>query len=99
MLLFYISPVWSTLLGILFLGERLTLNRVLAIILGFSGLAVILGAGEGFPWPRHIGDWFALGAGLTWAIALVRLFKGGATLLIEKSAYGHQLTPVLCIYP
>ncbi len=85
MLLFYVSPIWSTLLGATFLGERLTVNRILAIILGFMGLAVILGADGGFPWPRQIGDWFALVAGMLWAVASVRFFKGGATLLIEKT--------------
>lgn len=85
MLLFYISPIWSTLLGILFLGEKLTINRVLAIILGFAGLAVILGAGSGVPWPRNIGDWFALMSGMMWSVASVRFFQGGATKLIEKT--------------
>lgn len=85
MLLFYVSPIWSTLLGISFLGERLTLNRVAALVLGMSGLAVVLGAGDGIPWPRNIGDWFALASGLFWSIASVRFFQGGATLLFEKT--------------
>lgn len=85
MLLFYVSPIWSTLLGILFLGERLTFNRVLAVVLGIGGLAVVLGGGDGFPWPRQIGDWFALGSGLCWSIASVRFFQGGATLIFEKT--------------
>jgi drug/metabolite transporter (DMT)-like permease len=85
MLLFYMSPIWSTLLGILFLGERLALNRVLAIALGLGGLAVVLGGGDGFPWPRQIGDWFALGSGLCWSIASVHFFRGGATLILEKT--------------
>ena len=38
MLLFYISPVWSTLLGILVLGERITLNRIVGLLLAFTGL-------------------------------------------------------------
>ncbi len=90
MLLFYVSPIWSTLLGILFLGERLALNRVVAIALGIGGLAVVLGGGGGFPWPRQIGDWFALGSGLCWSIASVRFFQGGATLLLEKT-FGFAL--------
>ncbi len=94
MLLFYISPIWSTILGALFLGERLNWNRVLAIVLGFSGLAVILGAGDGIPWPRHAGDWFALGAGFIWAVASVRFFKGGTSLLTEKT-FGFTLCALI----
>jgi drug/metabolite transporter (DMT)-like permease len=85
MLLFYVSPIWSMLLGIVFLGERVALNRVLAMVLGMGGLAVVLGGGDGFPWPRQIGDWFALGSGLCWSIASVRFFQGGATLVLEKT--------------
>jgi len=35
-LLFYMSPLWSTLLGILVLKERLTTNRVVALLLAFG---------------------------------------------------------------
>lgn len=85
MLLFYMSPIWSTILGIVFLGERLTFNRLAAISLGLGGLCVVLGVTDGFPWPRNIGDWFALASGFCWSIASVRFFQGGAVLLIEKT--------------
>jgi len=90
MLLFYLSPVWSTILGVLVLGERLTVNRVLAVGLGLGGLVVVLGGGNEFPWPRGIGDWFALASGFAWALASVRFFQGGAALLFEKT-YGFGL--------
>lgn len=90
MLLFYVSPIWSTLLGLLFLGERLTLNRVLAIALGLGGLITVLGGEAGFPLPRHIGDWFALGAGVCWSFASVQFFRGGAEMLLEKT-FGFAL--------
>lgn len=85
LLLFYVSPVWSTLLGLVFLRERLNVNRVAALVLGLSGLIVVLGDGVSFPWPRQAGDWFALAAGLCWSLASVRLFQGGATLIFEKT--------------
>ena len=85
LLLFYTTPIWSTALGLAFLGERLSLNRVLALGLGFSGLAVILGAGVQFPWPRGVGDWLALASGLCWSLASVRLFQGGSAMLFEKT--------------
>lgn len=42
LLLFYMSPIWSTLLGLVFLRERLNINRLVALILGLGGLVVVL---------------------------------------------------------
>ena len=69
-LLFYMSPLWSTFLGIVVLKERLTGNRVVALMLAFSGLYVVLVVESGLPIPRNNGDWFALLSGLCWSVAL-----------------------------
>jgi drug/metabolite transporter (DMT)-like permease len=74
-LLFYLTPVWSTIAGWLLFGERLRLTRVLAIIFGFAGLAVILGVTEGIPTPRNAGDWTALAAGVFWSAGTLRSFR------------------------
>jgi drug/metabolite transporter (DMT)-like permease len=84
-LLFYLSPLWSTLLGMLMLNERLTANRVIALVLAFAGLYVVLVVENGLPWPRNIGDWFALLSGLCWSVASVKLFQGGAYMVLEKA--------------
>ena len=84
LLLFYMTPLWSTLLGILFLGERLTLNRVLALSLAFGGLYVVLVVESGLPVPRNAGDWCALGSGVLWSASSVKLFQDGARNLVEK---------------
>ncbi len=83
-LLFYLSPVWSTLLGIVFLNERLTANRVIGLALAFCGLYVVLVVENGLPLPRNPGDWFALLSGICWSVASVKLFQGGAKYVIEK---------------
>jgi drug/metabolite transporter (DMT)-like permease len=83
-LLFYLSPLWSTLLGILMLQERLTGNRVVALVLAFCGLYIVLVVENGLPLPRNTGDWFALLSGLCWSIASVKLFQDGARLVLEK---------------
>lgn len=83
-LLFYMSPLWSTLLGILVLKERLTGNRVVALLLAFSGLYIVLVVDSGLPIPRNNGDWFALISGLCWSIASVKLFQDGAQMILEK---------------
>jgi drug/metabolite transporter (DMT)-like permease len=83
-LLFYMSPLWSTLLGILVLKERLTTNRVVALLLAFGGLYIVLVVDSGLPVPRNSGDWFALMSGLFWSVGSVKLFQGGAHMILEK---------------
>jgi len=75
LLLFYLTPIWSTLLGIFLLGERVTFGRLAALALGFMGLLVVLGLGEGFPWPRNLGDSLGLAAGMFWSYGTVKLFQ------------------------
>ena len=83
-LLFYLTPIWSTLLGVLLLGERLTFVRVAALALGAAGLLVVLGLGVQFPWPRNLGDWLALASGVTWAYGSTRLYQMGAVATLEQ---------------
>jgi drug/metabolite transporter (DMT)-like permease len=83
-LLFYMSPLWSTLLGVLILKERFTVNRVIALLLAFLGLYIVLVVESGLPLPRNMGDWFALISGLCWSIASVKLFQDGDHMIIEK---------------
>jgi drug/metabolite transporter (DMT)-like permease len=66
-LLFYLTPIWSTIAGFLLYASKPTMKRILAIVLGLAGMMFILGAGEDFPWPRSIGDWIALTSGMLWA--------------------------------
>ena len=43
----FTSPLWTTLLAAVFLGEALTLQRVFAVVLGFTGVYVIVNPGQG----------------------------------------------------
>ncbi len=73
MLLFYLTPVWSTLLARLMLGQPITKRRVATIVLGLAGMVVILGDGVGIPTPRGIADWMGLVSGVFWGLAMVYL--------------------------
>jgi drug/metabolite transporter (DMT)-like permease len=75
LLLFYLTPIWGTLLGRVLLGERITFNRGLALALGLAGLVVILGFEGGYPLPRNGGDWMALAAGIAWAYGSLRIYS------------------------
>lgn len=74
-LLFYLSPVWSTALGILFLRDRPTVGRLATLGLGLLGLVVVLGSEGGFPWPRNLGDTLALISGFSWSLASLKLYR------------------------
>jgi len=75
MLLYYLTPVWSTLLAAVILGEIITWQRVIAIILAATGMLVIFGLGLNFPVPKNLGDWMGVFSGIVWAIAIVRIRK------------------------
>ena len=78
-LLFYMSPVWATVLGRVLLAERFTASRLAALALGLGGLWVVLGSESGVPLPRNPGDWCALAAGVMWALGTLRVHQDAAT--------------------
>ncbi|WP_435229324.1 DMT family transporter [Pseudopelagicola sp. nBUS_20] len=73
MLLFYLTPVWATILARFFLNDAITPTRVASMVLAVTGMLTIFGLGAQFPVPQNIGDWLGLGSGFLWAIAMVRI--------------------------
>ena len=73
MLLFYLTPVWATILARLVLGDGITPTRIAAMMLAIIGMLTIFGLGARFPIPQNAGDWLGLGSGFVWAIAMVRI--------------------------
>ncbi|WP_435105693.1 DMT family transporter [Arhodomonas sp. AD133] len=68
-LLFFLTPVWSTLIGRYVMGWPTPWLRLGAIVVGLAGLGFVLGADGELPFPRGLGDWLGLASGLLWAIA------------------------------
>jgi len=68
-LLFYLTPIWSTLLARLVLSQRIVRRRWLAIGLGLAGLWVIFT--PGLDSAACAADWMGLGAGVAWALGLI----------------------------
>jgi len=84
-LLFYLVPVWASVLGTLFLGERLGLFRVLSILLGIAGAATVLGYGQGFPMPHTFPEWLGLVSGFLWAVSLTLFRRATEIPAVDKS--------------
>lgn len=74
-LLFYLTPIWGTFLGLIFLGERLSMGRLAGLASGLSGLFVVLGGSSSIPWPQNGGDWLALASGMCWALGTLGLYR------------------------
>ena len=83
MLLYYLTPLWSTLLARWILKQPITPLRWVAIVFALAGMLVILGIDVGVPWPRNFGDWLGLASGLMWAVAAVRLHTDRANHPLE----------------
>lgn len=84
-LLFYLVPVWASILGTVFLGERLGLFRVLSILLGIAGAATVLGYGQGIPMPRTFPEWLGLVSGFLWALSLTLFRRATEIPAVDKS--------------
>ncbi len=68
LLLFYLAPVWATVLGALVLRERLTFPRIISIVAGLAGATAVLGGGISVPLPAGLAEWMGLLAGITFAL-------------------------------
>jgi drug/metabolite transporter (DMT)-like permease len=83
-LLFYLTPVWSTLFGWVFLGEPITRRRLLTIVLGLAGLVTILGLGARIPLPRTTAEWMGLAAGVLWGLSMVYVNRTASRPVLDR---------------
>ena len=92
-LLFYMMPVWATLMAIVFLKEPNSVRRWLAMFTGFCGLLLMLLTGSetntGARVPFNIGDFIALLSGIVW---------GMGTVLMRRSPTIEPMTIVPAQY-
>lgn len=65
-MLFYLTPVWSTLFGMIILSEQVTWRRWAAIGLGFAGLGLMLSTKNADAGGLNLGDVMGLLSGIFW---------------------------------
>ena len=109
MLIFYLAPIWTTLIEFVFLGRRWQVRSLLAIGLSLAGVVLITRGEVGFDGLGALGDWLALVSGLTWSAGVAMIFAssraqpstvlllttlgGIATALVVAWAGGSALGP------
>jgi len=68
-LLFYLSPLWSTLLARFVLRETISLQLYLVVFASILGALIMLWSpAVGLPWPESTADWLAISSGMTFAM-------------------------------
>jgi len=89
LLLFYLSPLWATLLGVFFLGEHLSRRALAILALAMAGAVIMLWHESfGFPAPKDTADWLALSSGIAFAITNVLIHKLNHASVMVKTATG-----------
>lgn len=64
----FTTPIWTALLAVAFLGERLSRPRLAAIVLGLIGVMIIVRPGVGAVNPGHV---IVLGAAVCFGVSVV----------------------------
>ena len=84
-LLFYLTPVWTTLITRFVFGQAVHPIRYGVILLGLFGLFLTLGRGGFVPLPERAGEWYALLAGLFWSLGSIGISARSDLPAIEST--------------
>jgi len=97
-LLFYLSPIWSTILGMIWLTERLTKARIVSIIVAVFGLVLLLTDLNNSDSIRpNIGDLFAFFSGVFWAIGAVIINRWSNAPTLPLTSIVYVATTIISI--
>jgi len=86
LLLFYLSPLWATLMGWALLHERITRVGFASLVIAMSGALLMLwNPILGAPWPQGKPDWMALTSGFAFALSNVIVRKAQEVSIAAKA--------------
>jgi len=96
LILFYITPVWTTIFEMIFLRQVPRYYRYITLLLALSGVWIVFGQDGVIPIPQNSGDWIALLGGVLIAASAVRMEikkpKGIYPILFSFFFYGGLFT-------
>lgn len=84
-LLFYLNPIWATVLERIFIGTPITRHRLAGIGLGLFGMVALQGLAGRWPFPSNVSEWLGFLAGFCWAVGLVATNMARGSSMIEKT--------------
>ena len=72
LILFYMTPIWTTIFEILFLKKKPGWQRAVTLTLALVGLWIVFSKNTILPLPENAGDWIALVGGAMFAGGMIR---------------------------
>lgn len=85
---FYLTAVWSSIIGVIWLSERLDLRRVATVVAGLVGLFLLVaGASEAPGAAFGFGDVLALASGVLWAFGAAGMKRWPAENILATSFF------------
>ena len=97
-LLFYLTPIWSTIIGVIWLSEELRPGRIAAIVLGLVGLWLLLASNDGSTQPLNIGDLMALLSGVFWGFGAAGMKKWPLAPTAATASGQFIVTSLFCTF-
>lgn len=94
-LLYYLTPVWSTIIGVVWLAERLTKARIIAIFVAFIGMFLLLADVESQQYALNFGDVCSFLSGIFWAIGVATLNRWSNIPIIPVAAFIFISTTII----
>ena len=94
-LFFYLTPIWSTLIGAIWLKEDIRWQRGAAIMLGMFGLLCLVSGESSVPF--GIGDLLGLLSGIAWAIAAALIKHNNAVTVVSMTLMQYVVVAVVAL--
>jgi drug/metabolite transporter (DMT)-like permease len=79
-ILAYSMPIWAVLLSVFILHEKLSRRRILGLLLGMAGMAVLLGGELSIMRTSPVGSMLVLGGAIAWALGTVLMRRHPTTV-------------------
>ncbi len=90
---FYLTSVWSTIIGVIWLAEKLDLRRIVTVVMRLEGLFLLLTGGSDLPeMALGLGDVLAITSGILWALGAAGMKRWPAPFVrgVKPAAFAQR---------
>jgi drug/metabolite transporter (DMT)-like permease len=94
-LLYYLTPVWATIIGVVWLSEHLTIARIVAIVVAFIGMYLLLADSGSQSLSINFGDVCSILSGVFWAIGVAALNRWSGIPILPLTTFIFLSTTVI----